>query len=262
MRLLRRILVTVALTFAAIFVGVYWVAPIALSFYAASKALPVARIVPTELNDHSVSLAPGTKLSYLGYEFEVPWNDLDESKTERYPKNKPDKSMAVLPFRSGLRLRLTSAPPRVFGNQFAADFKVPPQKLEAIFGHGSASSDYVFVKSVYTFTPDKMHFWSLSTGLHYREDMLLMIKSIMPAKAAETGIFYVQNEDYKGFQQGDPRTRPEHMEVDLYSDDGGVEFNFALKDYHDPAGLTQPEINRIVQSLHRAPPSEVAVSAR
>jgi len=37
------------------------------------------------LKDTSVSEAPGTKLSYFGYEFEVPWSDLDESQTKLYP---------------------------------------------------------------------------------------------------------------------------------------------------------------------------------
>ena len=85
MRILRRIVVTVALTVTIIFVGVSWVALVALSFYAARKVPPVARVVPTDLKDTSVSEAPGTKLSYFGYEFEVPWSDLDESQTKLYP---------------------------------------------------------------------------------------------------------------------------------------------------------------------------------
>jgi hypothetical protein len=134
MKVLRRILTTIAITLAIIIVCTYWIAPVALSYYAARKALPVARIVPAELEDRSVSQASGTKLSYLGYEFEVPWKDFDDSKIELYPKNKPDKTMAVLTFRSGLRMIVTTSPPRAFANQFAAEFKVPPQKLETIFG--------------------------------------------------------------------------------------------------------------------------------
>jgi hypothetical protein len=36
---------------------------------------------PTELKDLVISIAPGRQLSYCGYEFEVPWNDVDEQKT-------------------------------------------------------------------------------------------------------------------------------------------------------------------------------------
>jgi len=39
--------------------------------------------VPMELSDQSISDLPGRKLSYFGYEFEVPWNDLNEEKTKQ-----------------------------------------------------------------------------------------------------------------------------------------------------------------------------------
>jgi hypothetical protein len=66
-RLFRRILITVVATFAFILLGVKWIAPVALSFYAAQKVPPVARVVPTDLKDNSISQAPGLKLSYVGY---------------------------------------------------------------------------------------------------------------------------------------------------------------------------------------------------
>jgi hypothetical protein len=266
MKLLRRILVTVAITFAVIFVAVYWIGPIALSFYAARKALPVARIVPTELKDHSVSPAPGTKLSYLGYEFEIPWDDLDESKTQTYPEDKPTKTRAVLAFRSGLRVMVSAIPPREMADGFTTGDlgfgKMPPQAVELLFGHGAATSDYTFVNNVYEFTPDKMHHWSLSDRLHARETILLTVKSIMPSASAETGIFRVQNQDYKGFQQGNPVKHPHRIVLTLYSEDGGVEFVFSDHDYRNSAKVTQPEINRIVESLHRTAPSVTTTTAR
>jgi hypothetical protein len=258
MKILRRILITIVVTLAVIFVGVYWVAPVALSFYAARKALPVAKVVPADLKDKSVSEAPGTKLSYFSYEFEVPWTDLDESKTALYPKDKPEKTRAVLTFHSGLRLMVSFAPPREFANQFATDFKMPPESFEAVFGRGTAKSDYDFVKNVYEFTPSKMHYWSLSSGVHVREMIVLLIKSIMPSKPAETGIFNIQNGSYRGFQQGNSQIRQDKLLVDLFSDDGGVEFIFFQKDYHCSTGVTQPEINRIIQTLHKAPAGELS----
>src|SRR2546429_1773968 len=49
--------------------------------YLARKA-PVVRVAPAQLRDFSISRSPGRKLSYFGYEFEVPWNDVDEAKSE------------------------------------------------------------------------------------------------------------------------------------------------------------------------------------
>lgn len=258
MKLLRRILTTIVVTLAVILACIYWIAPIALSFYAARTALPVARIVPTELKDHSVSQAPGMHLSYAGYDFEVPWNDLDETKTRMFPKDKPEKTMADLTFRSGLRLVVKAVPPREFTQLFATDFKTPPQGVEILFGPGSSTSDYIFVKNVYGFTPGSMHYWSLSPRLHAREQMVLMFKSIMPTRAAATGIFYVQNKDYKGFQLGNPQGRQDGVVVDLYSVDDHFEIMFLQNDYHNAAAVTQAEINRVTQSVRRATPTEAA----
>jgi hypothetical protein len=80
MRLPRRILTTVAIT-----LGAFWVAPVALSFDAARTAKPDARVVPTDLKDLSVSQVPGTKVSFVGYEFAIPWTDLDRTRTRSVP---------------------------------------------------------------------------------------------------------------------------------------------------------------------------------
>ena len=260
MKLARRILITVAITFAVLLVAVNWVAPVALSFYAAKKALPAARVVPTDLKDHSVSQAPGTMLSYLGYQFEVPWTDLDESKTKLYPQDNPDKKMAFLFFRSGLRLVVKAVPPREWAHGFATDWKLSPQQVQAFMGREAATSDYAFLKNLYAFTPSSMHYWALSPQLHSREQMLLLIKSIVPSKPAETGIFNIQNQSLRGFQQGDPHVRQDYLLVNLYSDNDSIEIGFFQKDYPSPAGVTQPDINRIVQSLQKAAPGEVATS--
>jgi hypothetical protein len=256
MRRLRRILITVVVTLAVIFVGVYWVAPVALSFYAAKKVPPVARIVPTELKDKSVSVAPGTKLSYVGYEFEVPWSDLDETQTKLYPKDKPEKTRVVLAFRSGLRLMVTAIPAHEWTNTSDREIQGAVLAGALAFGQEALRSDYSFIKGVYEFAPNKMHYWSLSPRIHYGEQGVLIVKSIMLLKPADTGIFNIQNQSYKGFQQGNAQVRQDRVEFELYSDEGSVEMTFFQKDYKNPAGVTQPEINRIVQSLRKAPQNE------
>jgi hypothetical protein len=133
----------------------------------------------------------------------------------------------------------------------ASDLKMSPQAVEVVFGRGAATSDYIFASNMYKFTPASMHYWSLSPTIHYREQMLLMIKSIMPMKSAETGIFNLHHLDYQGFQQGDPRIRQDLLLLTLYGADGGIEISIFQDKYHSPSGVTQPEINRIVQSLHQ-----------
>ena len=263
MRLLRRILVTVLITIAVIFCGIYVIGPIALSFYEVRKAPAIVRVVPVDLKDSSVSQAPGAKLSYLGHDFEVPWTDLDDSKTVLYPKDKPEKNRVVLTFRSGLKVMMTSIRPREYAVEFATDFKMSARTFEAVFGQGVATSDYTFAKNIYEFTPASMHHWSLLQGVQYRDQMRLLIKSIMPVKEADSGIFRVQNIDYKGFQQGDPNTRQNRILVNLYADAGEIEIAFFLKDYNSKL-VTQPEINRVIQSLkaYTAVPAAPQVAKR
>ena len=257
MRRLRRLLITAVVTVAVLLASIYWTGPIALSFYAARKLPPIARVVPIELKDNTFSSAAGTKLSYLGYDFEVPWSDLDQSKTELYPKDNPEKSAAVFVFHSGLRLWLKVVPQREFANLWATDFKTPPRAFDAIFGVGSANSDYVFVNNVYSFSPDKMHHWSGAPSTHIREEMVLIAKSMMLTKAADDGIFHLHTPLFEGFQQGNPNKNRNTVVVDVYAGDDHVEILFLQKDYQNSPGVTQPEINSIIQSLHRnAPPPQ------
>lgn len=258
MRILRRVLLTLFVTLTVGFIAVYWVAPVALSFYSSRKAVPVTRVLPTDLTDTSISKAAGTKLSLGGYDFEVPWDDLDGSKTELFPKDKPQKTMARFRFRSGLDLAAFAAPPHSFYDQFTKEIKMSPDAFAAAFGSRASTSDYEFAKRVFEFSPDAIPHWTTSSAVQSRVMVLLLAKSIMPMKSAETGIFNLRNAGYEGFQQGnprDPKTSKDGLLLSLYSVDGGFEILIAEKNYTTPGGVTQPEINRIVQTLHKAEPN-------
>lgn len=258
MKILRRILVTFVVTLTAGFIAVYWIAPVALSFYSSQKALPVTKVLPANLSDTSSSNTAGTKLSLGGYDFEVPWDDLDASKTELFPKDKPQKTMARFRFRSGLQLAVFSAPPHSFYDQFTKEIKMSPEAFAAVFGSRASTSDYEFVKRVFEFSPATIPHWTTSSAVQSRVMVLLLTKSIMPAKSAETGIFNLRNAGYEGFQQGNPqdsRTSQDGLLLSLYSVDGDFEILIGEKDYTAPGGVTQPEINRIVQTLHKVEPN-------
>lgn len=262
MRIVRRILITIVVTLALVFIGIYYVSPVALSFYGSSKAIPITRIVPADLTDLSVSSSPGAKLSYLGYEFDVPWNDLDESKTLLFPKDQPEKTRVILTFKSGLRLMATKCAPHEMADTFMhGDIKMTPAAFAAAFGPQAANSDYEFTKRVLEFSPDRMHHWALGPPIHARELVLLMTKSLLPSKPAESGIFNVHNAIYQGFQQGNPEApsaKQEGVLLTLYATNDTFEVLFAQKE--STRLITQPEINQIIQTLHRAEPGTIAVS--
>src|SRR5579872_4701494 len=186
MRIVRRILITIVVTLTLTFIGIYYVSPVGLSFYGSSKAIPITRIVPTDLRDLSVDPSVGQKLSFLGYEFEVPWADLDESKTLLFPKDKLEKTRVILTFRSGLRLMATKCAPHEMADQFMrGDIKMTPPAFAAVFGTEAVDSDYEFTKRVMEFPPDRMHHWALGPPIHAQEPVLLITKSILLAKSAE-----------------------------------------------------------------------------
>jgi hypothetical protein len=149
-------------------------------------------------------------------------------------------------FRSGLRLLITDVPPGELVNGLATEWKVSPARLEAAYGHESTKSDYNFVRSIYESTPDKIHYWGDSS---LREHFLITVKTAALMKSAMTGIFRLKSRNFQGFQQGDPRA-VKGVVIDLYSDRDHVQFIIGQSDPNS-AAFTQPEINRIVQSVRR-----------
>ena len=252
-RKLWRILVIVGGTLAVIGTGVFWAGPVALSICVAWKAPNRARLVPGELTDISISQATGKKLSYFGYEFEVPWNDINPEEIRLYPKLNPNR--AVLAFRSGLQISITVLQPKEMVNGIASAFQLSPQLFErfvgSAFGPEATRSEYAFLGKLYEFTPKKMNRWAIHPSVHYRESMMLTIKSTTLLWSADSGIFNIHSEYYKGYQQGSPQARPNGLVATLYSDDDSIEFIFNQKNYQIPAGISQAEINRVIQSLHK-----------
>jgi len=210
----------------------------------------------------SISDAPGIKLSYLGYAFDAPWTDLDESQTKLYPTDKTAKFRVDLHFKSGLRLLVTSVPARALVDDLPKELQTSPKILQAAFGIDTMKSDYSFNKMVYEFTPDNMNHWDFRRAPVNRDEYLLIIKSIILSPSASSGIFNIQNEGYMGFQQGNPQAQPHGIIVSLYSDHGAVEMIFTQKDYRKSVGITQPEINRVIHSLRDVPTQNPQVQAR
>jgi hypothetical protein len=239
MRLLQRIAIGIVLAIALL----GWIVPAGAFLYFAKTAPAFTKVVPKKLNDGSLSLASGTKLSHFGYEFALPWSDLDESKTQ--VSQTEDLKTVWVEFRSGLKLFLTFHPK-------------PPADV------------YPLLQRAYAVTPDQIHYWGLCTSRTVRQkSFLLLAKSTFlrevglstSSNPAESGIFDVQSPNYKGFQYGDPNVRPDQIELSLYADDAQVKVRILQGSYEEPSGVTQPEINRIIQCIHKsAPTAELALT--
>ncbi len=205
-----------------------------------ARKVPILNMKPIELQDLTSSSVAGKKLSYFGYEFEVPWSDLDESATKIYPDH------VLLTFGSGPRLRFVSAPPREFVNAILSSGK-DPDSLRQLYGKEAFDSDYAFVHLMLNTTPEEITMRTPQRDVVGRS-MMLTFKAIA-VPSADTEMFSIHNQDFKGFQYGNPQSKPKRVVVDLYADDGGLEFVFYGKD--NTLNISQPEINRVIQTARK-----------
>jgi len=223
----------------------------ALEAHNTARKLPFVKRTPVPLPDLSVSQVSGTTLSYFGYEFEVPWTDIDREKTKIVGGNK-----AIIAFRSGNVLSVWSGQPHEFMNYLIEEGKVDRDTFRKIYGDEALQSDYNFKRLILETTPDKITFFT-NRRTAVSQSVLLMVKAICVSGDPNSGIFAVQGNGFKGFQYGLPQNPPKQLSVELFPADGHLDLIFGQK----KNGLTvisQADINRIVQTIHKVP-IEVAV---
>src|SRR5882762_6217105 len=90
---------------------------------------PVVWTTPVQLLDLSMSQAPGKKLFYFGYVFEVPWDDIDQERTKVIGTNK-----AIIAFRSGNVISFWSGPPNGLIGNLQGDNKIDQKSLRQLLG--------------------------------------------------------------------------------------------------------------------------------
>jgi hypothetical protein len=216
-----------------------------------ARKTPVVRNALIELPDLSISRAPGKKLSYFGYEFEVPWNDVDEARSRVIGGNK-----AIIAFRSGNVLSVWSGPPHELVNSVLASGRIDRETFRQIYGDEALQSDYAFHRIMLDATPDRITPF-VSKKQAVIEGTLLLMKAISAPLGADSGIFAVRAGDLSGFQYGRLSSAPRRFSVELYSDRGSLDFIFVPKP-NGPTVISQPDINRILGTLHEAPVKTIA----
>ncbi len=214
---------------------------------------PVVKKTPMELTDLSVAQAPGQKLFYFGYEFEVPWGDLDEGKMKQVGKGQ------LIAFRSGNALLFSRAAPKEFVKTFLSTTKVDPDKARSLWGEQALESDYSLHRLMLEVTPRQVTLFTRREDA-VRSSMLVLFKGIMTPRGGESGIFRVRTDKFQGFQYGDPQMRPKSLDVEIFADDGGLSFAFAQKGQGFSPAITQAEINRIIQTVRKIPESGLSAS--
>ncbi|HXL22808.1 MAG TPA: hypothetical protein VOA78_10095 [Candidatus Dormibacteraeota bacterium] len=217
-----------------------------LEAYSVARKLPFVRRTPIEQTDLSISQAPGLNLSYFGYEFEVPWTDIDREKTKILGGNK-----AIIAFRSGNVLSVWSAPPHEFMNGLFEQGKIDRDTFRKVYGDEALQSDYNFQRLILETTPDKITLFS-SKKTVVSHSVVLMLKAISVPGDPNSGIFAIQGKEFRGFQYGRVQNPPKQLSVELFPENGHLDLLFGQKK-NGPAVISQADINRIVQTIHKVP---------
>lgn len=223
-----------------------WFFALPLEAHYFGRRLPVLRKTPTSVRDTSFTESTGRKSTFCGCAFDVPWNDLDESRTKTGP------SSTILYFNSGLVVILKCLPPREFVDGVFSSFKVNPAAFRQAFGDGAVQSDYGLVSLMLETTPEAMTF--RTPQRRQGAIMAMLVLKAMATPPADSGIFSIHTGEFDGFQYQDPQAKPKSVLVDLFAQDRGLEFNFFLSYKGATPQFSQADINRIVRTIHKVAP--------
>jgi hypothetical protein len=212
-----------------------------------TRKTPAVSMAPAPLTDLSISRSPGRKLSYFGFEFEVPWSDVDEAKSVVIA----DKSKATIVFQSGNALSVWHGSPRAFLNTVLSNDKINQNTLRRIVGDDALQSDFALYRTILQMTPGKMTPFEAQRDAA-NQALLLLVKGFCMPPGGESGVLSVNAGEFSGFQFGRPQNQFSEVSVRLFSDSSSLNFIFSQKP-DSPAVISQPDINRILQTLHKAP---------
>ena len=245
----KRILVSLGVL-AAASITYFWLFGIQTIFvvgaHNAARKLPFLNRTPVALTDLSISQAPGIKLSYFGYAFEMPWTDIDNDKIKIVGGNK-----VIIPFHSGSAFMMWSAPPHEFVNNVVEKMKLDRESFQKIYGAEMLQSDYSFMRLILDTTPSKITV-SSTRERDVSQETLLLLKgmSLSLYGDPDSGIFDVSGREFKGFQYGSPQNPSGRINVELFPEGGHLDLFFGeKKDGGTP--ITQADINRVVQTMHK-----------
>ena len=215
-----------------------------------TKACPGLNVTPQPLVDYSVSNTPGKAISYFGYEFTIPWN--------ANFKERGAEGIMGLKFESGQNLILfVSSNTDGLLTNVAKNPSTHMAVLRDLFPELMKRSAYDQFAALYSVTPASIHAFG-SRAESYRGMTLLTMKMMAAPAGLETGMFSFDFSGKRGFQIGDPR-KSNRILLDFFDVDGhNIELVLFTQDNNR---LTQPEVNRIISSLHAVPPKPTVTPA-
>ena len=245
----RRFLVRLAavlLGIVFVVVALPWLFALPLGARYWARRAPVLRQTPASVRDSSFTESAGRKIAFCGSTFDIPWSDLDDTKT------KAGGNSTTLFFDSGLVAVLKCQPPREFVEGVLSSTKMSSDDFRRAFGEGALASDYALTRRMLETTPDTISI--LSPHRQQGPLMAMLILKGIATPPADSGMFAIHTREFDGFQYQDPQASPKCVLMDLFAADRGLEFQFFLHHHGASPHVSQADINRIVQTVHKVGP--------
>jgi hypothetical protein len=205
---------------------------------------PRLALIPQPLKDYTASLQEGMSFSQFGYEFQVPWKDLDRVRNL--------KSLTMISFKSGKTVVLYDPKETLDRLKVMRDAATQEGKdLRVLFGSEVPASNYQLLNTILSTTPHHVSLLSPSNDL-VRNSILLTFKRSELVNEP-TCVYSIETQNLRGFQKGDPLRDEKATILDLFNErDQDLELWVATQKGAS-ATVTQADINRIVQTLHPIP---------
>jgi hypothetical protein len=195
--------------------------------------------IPTELSDQSVSQAPGRTLSYLGYKFEVPWEDLDEGHTKLVAQ------WQFIAFKSGRVIVLKTTP----ANDLLREMPFANWVLQARFGRvPQHQAEFAVVQIALASSPAEITPLMSKRAVEFAS-ILLFLKSAFMLDS-DSRPYSIRTPTFRGFQYERAVDGGREIRDDLYSDQGNVELIFRSG---SSSRIKQADIDRVLQTLRPLP---------
>lgn len=207
---------------------------------------PLLWRTPVALPDNSISQIAHRKISAQGYEFELPWDDV-ASETE-------------MPFKkfhlegAGTRIAFASGNSMSFSTTDLTTALLSDSLSRLVLSEGQDArkllADYDFRREILEASPAQLNPF-LSRSEMSRVQELLALKMIFPSGIDR--IYELQASQYRGFQFEDRLGQPFSVLDQVFGPNGMVEITVSERGPGLAPVLSQPEINRVLQSIHKIP---------
>ena len=212
-----------------------------------------AYTVPHLLQIESDSSVEGTRFSYYGWEFEVPWEEIDAERRHEIA--------TTVTFKAGQNI-LFFNPEQTASPRGQSDGEAPQDANQAasLFPDKTIESDYAYLDAVFHTTPDQL-------SIFMPQMEAVQLSAVLGLKALWTSnsgpdLYSFETENLRGFQLGDP-ARTDRVQVYWFDPEGKLIGHFVVgrvdknkKEKEEENTLSQAEISRIILTLR--PVAEVA----